>query len=385
MSLGSFFLDSYRILIFVTVQLMIAVSNSFLLQRPKRHQPLGPPRRVSILVPARNEAATIGACVNSLLGQDYPEFEVIVLNDQSQDRTGTILAGIASERLQVIDGAPVPDDWTGKNWACHQLAQRARGELMLFTDADTVFQPYALSAAVAMLEESNADMLTAIVRNVVPSLGEQITVPFLLWSIMAILPLGIAQIWRRSKALVAANGKFLLFSRNAYEMIGGHRAVKEEAAEDLALSRLIKGAGMKWRLIDGTGLAATRMYDGFLSAWRGFSKNFFAIFDYRLLPALFVWFWMLVITYHPLLTAGSLIIRGEFGAQFWAAVTTVGLSFVIWVITAGKMKLPLTVPFLYPITTTVASAIGITSLFLAVLRKSRWKGRRLPGHRIRLV
>ncbi len=385
MNTDNFFFDSYRILIFVAVQFLIALSNWFLLRRPKKGNNSNFRPKVSILVPARNEEKTIAACVKALIAQDYPDFEVVVLDDRSEDRTKEILAGIGSTRLRVVAGREVPEGWTGKNWACYQLAQNALGEIFLFTDADTVFEKEALSSAVGMMQERGADMLTAVVRNLLPSFGEQITVPFLFWSIMAILPVGIAQIWRGSKAFVAANGKFLLFSRNAYERIGGHQAVRSEAAEDLALSRLIKGARMNWLLIDLTELVSTRMYHGFFSAWRGFSKNFFAIFDYRVLPALFVWFWMLLITYHPLVTVALLIANGQLNAHFLAAAATVALSLLIWVITALKARLPKTVVFLYPLTMTVAAAIGIYSLFLTVFGRTAWKGRRLPRHRIRIV
>ncbi len=364
---------------------MIAVSNWFLLRRPKKEPDVNLQPKVSILVPARNEEKTIAACVNSLIEQDYPDFEVVVLDDHSEDRTREILASISSRKLRVIAGQDLPAGWTGKNWSCHQLAQNALGELFIFTDADVVFEKGTLSRVVAMRQKNNADMLTGIVRNVLPTFGEQITVPFLLWSIMAILPIGIAQIWRSSKAFVAANGKFMLFSRAAYERIGGHQAVRSDAAEDLALSRLVKGARMKWLLIDLTELVSARMYHGFLSAWRGFSKNFFAIFDYRVLPALFVWFWMLLITYHPLVTAAVLIGNGQLNAHFQAAAATVALSLLIWFITALKTRLPVTVVLLYPLTMAVASSIGIYSLILSVLGRTGWKGRRLPRHRIRIV
>jgi len=384
MRFANFFIDSYRLLIFVGVQFLIAVSNWFLLRRPKKVNWAGRRPKVSVLVPARNEEKTIALCVNSLIAQDYPDFEVVVLNDRSEDRTREILADRCFQGLRVIEGKEVLEGWTGKNWACYQLAQNAAGEILLFTDADTVFQRETLSSAVGMMQESGADMLTGIVRNVLPSFGEQITVPFLFWSIMSILPVGVAQSGRSSKAFVAANGKFLLFRKTAYELIGGHQAVKAEAAEDLALGRLIKGARMRWLLIDCTGLVSTRMYHGLLSAWQGFSKNFFAIFDYRVVPALFVWFWMLLITYHPLIVAGVLGLKGDFSCQFQAAAGTVILTVLIWVLTVLKGRLPKRIVLFYPLTMTVAVVIGLSSLVLTVFGRTGWKGRRLPRHRIRI-
>ncbi|MEO0069527.1 MAG: glycosyltransferase, partial [candidate division WOR-3 bacterium] len=307
------------------------------------------------------------------------------LNDNSDDKTGEILHQFQSEKVTVVEGKLLPEGWIGKSWACYQLSQIATGDLLLFTDADTVFKPETISNAVNAIVTTDADLITAVNKNQVKTLGEQITVPFIVWSIFTILPLAISYLFPRTKSLSAANGKFMLFSRAAYERIGGHQAVRSDAAEDLALSRLVKGARMKWLLIDLTELVSTRMYHGFLSAWRGFSKNFFAIFDYRVLPALFVWFWMLLITYHPLVTAAVLIGNGQLNAHFQAAAATVALSLLIWFITALKTKLPVTVVLLYPLTMAVASSIGIYSLILSVLGRTGWKGRRLPRHRIRIV
>jgi chlorobactene glucosyltransferase len=377
------FVDSYRLLIFVSVQLIITVSNALFLRRLSSYQS-GPWRpRVSILIPARNESETIGRCITSLLEQDYGDFEVLVLDDHSEDGTGIVLAQFADQRLRVINGLPLPEGWTGKTWACQQLADAATGELLLFTDADTVFRSDTLSRGVAVMAVTNADLLTAIIHNSVPTIGEKITVPFLFWAIMSILPLGIAYRWRNSQALVAANGKFMLFRKLSYQLIGGHREVRTEAAEDIALARRIKKAGMSWRMIDATDCVSTRMYRGFVSAWQGFSKNFFAIFDYRLIPALFVWCWMLLITWQPLIEAGRGVVRLNFNGQFYAAVVTILFAVIVWSVVAVKAKLPGKIVFLYPLTMTVASGLGFASIVLTILGKTSWKGRMLPRRRIK--
>jgi len=379
----NFFVDSYRLLIFVSVQLIITVSNVLLLRRLSSYQ-LGSWRpRVSILIPARNESETIGRCITSLLEQDYGDFEVLVLDDHSEDGTGIVIAKFADRRLRVIKGLPLPEGWTGKTWACQQLADAATGELLLFTDADTVFRSDTLRRSVAVMAVTNADLVTAIIHNSVPTIGEKITVPFLFWAIMSILPLGIAYRWRKSQALVAANGKFMLFRKLSYQLIGGHREVRTEAAEDIALARRIKKEGMKWRMIDATDCISTRMYRGFVSAWQGFSKNFFAIFDYRLIPALFVWCWMLLITWQPLIEAAMGVVRLNFNGQFYAAVVTILFAVIIWSVVAVKVKLPIKIVFLYPLAMTVASGLGFASIVLTVLGKTSWKGRMLPRRRIK--
>lgn len=377
------FVDSFRILIFVFVQFLISVTNLILMRRPPRSSlPAEPLPRVSVLIPARNEEQNILLCVNSLLKQEYSDYEVLVLDDNSDDRTREILAAISAPRLKIITGKPLPPSWVGKNWACHQLAEQAQGKLLLFTDADTVFAPDALRRAVIYQQQHQLDLLTGIIRNRVETPGEQLTVPFIVWSVVSILPLGIAYWWRKSRAFAAANGKFLLFTRSAYQQIGGHQAVKGEAVEDLALARLIKGAALRWRLIDLTELVSTRMYQGFRSAWNGFTKNFFAIFDYRLLPALFVWCWLLLITFHPLL---SLLLPNQPDFHHFYALLTIILQILIWILIVWRLQLPKLIVLYYPLTMLISSIIGLTSLVLTLTRKTEWKGRKLPAHRIKII
>jgi chlorobactene glucosyltransferase len=296
-----------------------------------------------------------------------------------------VLAGIDSSKLRVLAGQALPGGWTGKTWACRQLAEAATGELLFFTDADTVHDPDTLRQAAAALESSNAGFITAVTRCEVRTFGERITVPFIVWALMAMLPLGIAYLLRRSRAFSAASGKFLLFRRSAYDQIGGHTAVRTEAAEDLALSRRVKAAGIRWRLLDATDCVSARMYGGFRDAAQGFSKNYFALFDYRVLVALFVWYWMLVITWHPLVAAAVRGLRHDFGAQFRSAAATVLLAAGIWLLVAIKTRMPRHLPLLYPVTMTVAAGLGIRSMALTIAGRTTWKGRPLVGHRIRLV
>ncbi|MFN3394337.1 MAG: glycosyltransferase, partial [Candidatus Thermochlorobacter sp.] len=182
---------------------------------------------VSILVPARNEERNIERCVSSLLAQDYPHFEVIVLNDHSSDRTGEILARLQqrSSRLKVLDGKALPEGWLGKAWACQQLAEAASGELLLFTDADTVHNPDAARRAVATLLTTKSDMLTAVPYQIMHSFWEKMGVPLVHFLIMCFLPM--SQVWQsRNTAFAFACGQFILFRREFYQKIGGHAAVR---------------------------------------------------------------------------------------------------------------------------------------------------------------
>ncbi len=371
------------VLVFVGTLLVIAVSNSFLMRRLRSFGRTDRQPRVSVLVPARDEEQTIGPCVLSLLAQDYADFEVIVLDDGSTDSTAGILASIDSERLRVFPGRPLPQGWNGKPWACSQLAELATGDLLFFTDADTVHEPDTLARTVSAMASFDADFISAISRNEVLTLGERVTVPFIIWSVVAILPLAVGYLLPRSRAFSAANGKFMMFSRRAYEEIGGHAAVRDEAAEDLAVCRLVKAAGLKWRLLDATECVSTRMYEGFRSAVAGFSKNFFAIFDYRLLVTLFVWLWMLLITWQPIVLSVVLFLRRDLTVDFWASVSAIPATALVWLLVSLKARLPRHLFLLYPATMTVAAVIGLWSMALTLRGRTRWKDRSLIRHRVR--
>jgi chlorobactene glucosyltransferase len=340
---------------------------------------------MSVLIPARDEERDIGPCVRSLLAQDYPEFEIVVLNDGSTDGTAAVLAGMENDRLRVFPGQSLPEGWNGKPWACHQLAELATGELLFFTDADTVHEPDTLAGVAAAMEAYEADFISAISRNEVRTLGEQVTVPFMIWSVVAILPLAVAYLFSRSGAFSAANGKFMVFRREAYDAVGGYAAVRDDAAEDLGICRLIKRAGLKWRLLDSSECVYTRMYDGFRSALRGFSKNFFAIFDYRIIPTVLVWLWVLAIAWQPILLSVLYFLRQSYTTHFWASLATVPVMALTWIVVSAKTRLPWHLFLLYPVSMTISAGIGLWSMVLTLSGRTSWKERSLVRHRVRPI
>ncbi len=182
------------IVVFLGILLAIALGNLLALRRLGTYP--FPPQlpRVSVLLPARNEEAVIGDCVRSLLAQDYPDFEVLVLDDGSTDGTGDVLAALArtDDRLRVLSGQPLPEGWLGKHWACQQLAEAATGELLLFTDADTVHHPQALRLGVAAMEAERADLMSGFLRQRLLTWGERLTVPAIFWCFFSFLPLALA-------------------------------------------------------------------------------------------------------------------------------------------------------------------------------------------------
>lgn len=249
---------------------------------------------VSVLIPARNEAPIIGATLEALLAQQYPHLEILVLDDHSDDSTAEVVAAVARRHPQVrlLCGAELPPGWTGKNWACSQLGAAARGDLLVFTDADVHWQPGALCSLVAAFDELDADLLTIWPTQITQSWGERLTVPLMALAVLAYLPVRLAHDFHHPLA-AAANGQCMAFRRPAYVASGGHAAVRSAIVEDVQLARRIKSAGLRLRMADGAGLVQCRMYAGGRAAIDGFTKNILAGHGNRLsllaLSTLFHW------------------------------------------------------------------------------------------------
>ena len=333
---------------------------------------------VSILVPARNEEHNIGKCIQSLLAQDYPSFEILVLDDQSKDGTLAILGQIAESqpRLKVLTGSPPPDDQSGKNWACSQLAYHARGDLLFFTDADTFHQPQSLRKIVTALNGEQADLLTGFPRQQVISWIEKLLVPFFTWASISFIPLWLA--YRvRSQALTVAVGQIMLFRREAYQKIGGHDALGYTIVDDLLLARKIKAAGLRWRVVRLSDLISCRMYHTGLGAIQGFTKNLFAAFDFHLFIFLFVFLWLAILFWTPLIVLVSLIFGQAPNARIDELVICMGLSLLLWSIPYLETGIPFYLAFLYPLTVLANVIIAFRSLFFSLTGRLTWKDRSL--------
>ena len=233
---------------------------------------------LSVIVPARNEERSIERCVRSLLAQTLHDYEVIVVDDRSEDRTGAILAGLARQdsRLRVIAGAPLPDGWVGKPWALAQGVRAARGAWLLFTDADTWHAPHACSSALAFVRARGADALTIWTHQELGSWGERAVLP----AVLGLVMLGsgtMAQVNDPADTDHAlANGQYILVARAAHEALGGFEALRGEIVEDIAFARRLKADG-RFRLVlaDGAHLVRVRMYASLRELWDGFTKNMY--------------------------------------------------------------------------------------------------------------
>jgi chlorobactene glucosyltransferase len=338
--------------------------------------------RVSVVVPARNEAANIERCVRSLTASSYPNFEVIVVNDRSSDGTAPLARAVEpgrARRLLVIDGEELPQGWLGKPWACWQGAQAAEGDLLLFTDADTIHEPELLERAVLALAEEDADLLTVVGRQIMVTFWEKLVQPQVFLTMIMRFPrfesLGRTGSWRDA----IANGQFMLFRREAYEAIGGHEAVKDEVVEDLVLAQIVKRRGFALRIRGAEDVLATRMYRSLAHLVEGWSKNIIMgglrsmppwirpfVAPASLAAGLGLW-----IVPPLVLLAGLLGMTGP-GWLTWAA-STYGVSVVLWALFMWRMGAPPFYAPLYPLGAAVGVLIFVKSWVGG--RHVVWKGR----------
>jgi len=367
-----------HIIIFQAIVLLVIFSNARFLRRARKHaSPVVFPK-VSILVPVRNEEKNISGCIQSLLAQDYPYFEVLALDDQSSDATYSILKQIArtQPRLKVLRGSPPPEGHLGKNWACVQLAQQAQGDLLFFTDADTLHWPKALRTVVTALIGEAADLLTGFPRQEVFTWGERLLVPFFSWAFFCFTPVALAY---RLRLPVVSNavGQMMLFRREAYHAIGGHDCVRSSITDDLMLARRIKAAGLRWRVLHITDLITCRMYRSSREAFDGFSKNLFAAFDFRLLTYSLVFLWLEVMFWEPLIVLALWVLGRAPQARPEQLAVCIGLSVLLWLIPYGELGVSIGLAFLYPLTILAIETVAVRSVRLSLTSHLTWKGRTL--------
>jgi chlorobactene glucosyltransferase len=335
---------------------------------------------VSIIIPARNEARTIRTVIQSVLQSTYQPFEILVVDDRSADDTATLVRGFTSDvRLRLVSGEELPAGWYGKPWACFQGYRAARGDLLLFTDADTTHYPELLERAVGALLTQRADLVTVSPRQRCITFWERIAMPQI-WYLLALRYTPQSVNRARRPRDVIANGQFILTSRTAYETAGTHSAVRQEVAEDLALAQTYLAKGLKLHFAFAERLMETRMYEGLSSLIEGWSKNIYLggrrsfpnePLQRSLVPVMLtiaMVFWLIP----PVLLIGS-------AATGWAALSgaatlAVGLSVIFWIVICYGMVIPPVYGLGYPL----GALMALYIIFRSTWRGSRrveWRGR----------
>lgn len=376
----------YTIIGFLAFTLLTALGNALFIRRLRGPgSPLTQTPFVSILVPARNEALNIEQCVRSLLAQSYATFEVLVLDDHSTDATPFLLTEIQKKhpQLKILHGEALPAGWLGKHWACHQLAQAARGELLLFTDADTWHEPNALHDSVAVLVQERVDLLTALPHEEVLTWGEKLTVPVLAFAPFSFIPVFLSRWFRLSRFSITI-GQFMLFRRPTYDAIGGYEAVRTHPLDDVKFGRLVLSHGFRWLLVDGTEHVHCRMYRDFRSSAAGLTRSLFAFFTHRVLPYVFAWTWIGIVFLEPIviLALYGLGFRPSFfpGWLAWIAVLEATLLFLVIFL---RFRFPVYLALFYPLSISVLVWLAFHSLISTLRGTAGWKDRSLPNPRRR--
>nr|WP_275422747.1 glycosyltransferase family 2 protein [Paenibacillus mucilaginosus] len=332
---------------------------------------------VSILVPARDEEHNIVRCLESLLRQEYPSFEVICLDDGSKDRTPQLLAELQLRypKLRVLEGADLPEGWVGKCFACHRLSEAADGRWLLFTDADTVHDPDMLAAHLRTALAREAGLLTGFPRVISRHALGWLTLPMLFFVIALHLPLRRVE-GARDPRFTAAHGAFMLYRRDVYDRIGGHAAFRGALVEDMEMARAVKAAGEALVLCDITERTGCEMYRHPAQIWDGFAKNLFPGLGRStpLLAGLLLFYTLFYIA--PLPAAAVLLPLGERPAALaFLAV------FLLGALQKAAVDRHFRVPgpwfLLVPASFTVLVLLAVRSWFLAFRgRDYVWKGRR---------
>lgn len=230
--------------------------------------------RISLLIPARNEEERIGSALSSCLTQSGVDLEVLVLDDQSTDRTAAIVTEMAARdsRVRLIAGSPLPEGWCGKNWACHLLSFHARHEWLIFLDADVQLEAGAAAGILRFMERSGADLGSGIPRQVTVCSSERLLIPLIHFVLLGFLPMR----WMRertSPGYGAACGQLIAVRTSAYKAVGGHAAIRASLHDGLQLARTFRAAGFRTDLFDATRVALCRMYESNREVWAGLAKN----------------------------------------------------------------------------------------------------------------
>ena len=346
--------------------------------------PQNPPM-ISICIPARNEERNIRACVESVLKQNYPKFEVIVLDDRSTDATPGILRELAAQnkKLKLIHGSDLPAGWAGKPHALFQASATARGDWLCFIDADTFLYPKTLSSCYAKAVETQADMFTIMTFQVLETFWEKTVMPL----VMTALSVGFSprKVNNPKTKDAIANGQFILIKRQVYDAIGGHASVKGSIVEDKAISERVKWNGYRLIVADGVKAAKTRMYTSLPEMWEGWTKNIYLVLSDRpglmalgvfgaslaVLAALFLPLWPLL-GYFWFANGGG-----------WQAAVILGEALILWAYlikvradASSKMKISLWYALTTPLGAGVFAAMMFTSAWKVLSRKGvTWKGR----------
>jgi glycosyltransferase involved in cell wall biosynthesis len=358
---------AYISIIFAVIQLLVTITNLLFRQPlPSEKSIFG--GLVSVLIPARNEEKNIGNILNDLRALEHSRLEIIVFDDFSDDQTAEVVSRHAKSdnRIRLVRSDGLPDGWLGKNYACHKLSEVARGDYLLFLDADVHLNADIIDRTVLFSEKLNLGLLTIFPVQIMNTAGERCTVPIMHYILLSLLPL-ILVLKSGYSSLAAANGQFMLFSSAIYHKFTPHKKFKGNKVEDIAIARYFKQNHIGVACITGISEVKCRMYEGFREAVNGFSRNVISYFGNCFFLACLFWFFTTMGLVFVALTMEPLFIFIYIAVML---LTRIFISFL------SRQDIMLNIAYLIP----QQLALGHIICRALVNRSKKqyiWKGRRI--------
>jgi len=332
---------------------------------------------ISVLIPVRNEEEDIRNCILSLIEQNYPRLEIIVLDDDSTDNTFQIVKELAtqSKKLKLIKGKSLPKNWNGKNWACHQLSQLARGEWFLFTDADTIHKANSISKAFAVAHKNNAGFITFLPGLTMKTWSEKLLLPIIHFAFTVLVPFNLINYSGHSRIPVGI-GPFMFVKKKSFLACGGYKAIKNEIVDDMALAKAIHKNNEKITVISGSPFMNVRFYTKLQEIWNGFSKNSYPAIGSSPHYLLFVIIFCYFLFVYPYLS-----LWGAFGSNEGLTHPLLQVCIISFmkIFLALKFETSLFYGLLHPFSVILWLLILLNSFRLSVFKKKfEWKERLYP-------
>lgn len=351
---------------FILMQLINVIINGLWMQRLK-NRPTARHKQLSILIPARDEAAHIGRLLTDLAQLKSEHLEILVYDDQSTDNTPTLVKTLSKQdqRIQLLEGTHLPQGWLGKNHACYQLAQKAQGDYFLFLDADVRLDSSIIHDALAKLERHHVHLLSIFPSQIRHTFGEQASVPVMNYILLTLLPLVFVRV-SPFASHAAANGQFMLFEAKTYRERQPHQQFKANPVEDIAIAKDYKRHKLNTACITGDKRLQCRMYHSYQEALQGFSKNVFMFFGNKKVLSLLFWA-CAALGFVPVLIAQAQLLP-------WYIMAVILIQLIYASI--SKMS-PLKTVLLFPIHLFFLLQLIVTSLRNSQKKHSLWKGRNI--------
>ena len=372
----------YSLFAFSILVAIMGVINLIFIKKPILNDHNKDSSLVSVLIPARNEEINIKRCIYSLVDQSYKNLEIIVLDDYSSDQTFEIVNELSKkfQSVSVVKGEKKSNGWTGKNWACYQLSNYAKGDFLLFIDADTKLQKNTIAESISEMNNKDIDLISLFPNRITKTAVDKVISVTIGWFIFSCLPIIFSN---KNPIFSSAFGQFLLFRKSAYFSIGGHKAIKEKILDDFELGRCISKNGYVLRVFDGTERLSTFSYSSEKEALEGLSKSIFPFFNNKLIP-----FVLLLILFLSMGLMPIFIMLGEFfGSKLtrikeMIAYSIWGLLTLSWAISSYRSKQGLRYGILYPIITTITVVVGVFSIITFLTKSVYWKDRKVGDEEI---